>query len=194
MDWKDIAATVAKSAPMMGGILGGPVGAAVGAVGSIIASVLGVANTPDAVSQALAINPDAAVKLAQIEKDRQVELQTLLVQAAGNQLAAETAAIQAVNATMQAESKSEHWASWLWRPFIGFCVGFNTAASSVLVLGVYGGVMFGNKEAGNALATLPLVLGALAAITATVLPILGIASYFRGKAQADPANPAAVRG
>jgi hypothetical protein len=31
-----------------------------------------------------------------------------------------TAQIQAVNATMQAESKSEHWAQWLWRPVIGF--------------------------------------------------------------------------
>lgn len=29
-------------------------------------------------------------------------------------------AIIAVNATMQAESKSEHWAQWLWRPTIGF--------------------------------------------------------------------------
>lgn len=25
-----------------------------------------------------------------------------------------------VNATMQAESKSEHWAQWLWRPMVGF--------------------------------------------------------------------------
>lgn len=28
--------------------------------------------------------------------------------------------IAAVNATMQAEAKSEHWAQWLWRPMIGF--------------------------------------------------------------------------
>src|SRR3990167_2847789 len=27
---------------------------------------------------------------------------------------------EAVNATMQAEAKSEHWAQWLWRPMIGF--------------------------------------------------------------------------
>ena len=28
-----------------------------------------------------------------------------------------------VNATMQAESKSEHWPQWLWRPFNGFLFG-----------------------------------------------------------------------
>lgn len=32
----------------------------------------------------------------------------------------ELASINAVNATMQAEAKSEHWAQWLWRPVIGF--------------------------------------------------------------------------
>lgn len=32
----------------------------------------------------------------------------------------ELAQITAVNATMQAEAKSEHWAQWLWRPTIGF--------------------------------------------------------------------------
>lgn len=31
-----------------------------------------------------------------------------------------TEAMIAVNATMQAEAKSEHWAQWLWRPTIGF--------------------------------------------------------------------------
>jgi hypothetical protein len=28
--------------------------------------------------------------------------------------------IEAVNATMQAEAKSEHWAQWSWRPTVGF--------------------------------------------------------------------------
>ncbi len=32
----------------------------------------------------------------------------------------QTRAMEAVNATMQAESKSEHWMQWSWRPSIGF--------------------------------------------------------------------------
>ena len=191
MDWRDIASTVGKFAPMVGTALGGPAGAAVGAV---VASALGTSATPDAVHAALATNPDAAVKLAQIEKDRQVELQQLVVQAEANRLANDTAAVQAVNATMQTEAKSEHWPSYSWRPFIGFCVGFNTAAAAVVVLGVFGAIVTGQQQAAVAVAQLPMVLGSLAAINGIVMPILGIASYFRGKAQADPNVPTDNRG
>ena len=177
MEWKDVATTVAKSAPMLGGLLGGPVGAAVGAVGSMIASALGVANTPDAVQQALTVNPDAAVKLADIERQRQVDLQQLVVQSANNQLQAETAQLVAVNTTMQAETKSEHWASWLWRPFLGFVTG-------IMVFGCY--------------FVLPLLHIAVPSIPPEVwgllAAILGVASWFRGKAQADPNNDAPVHG
>ena len=177
MNWKDIAGTVAKSAPMLGGLLGGPVGAAVGAAGSIIASALGVEATPDAVSQALQVNPDAAVKLAQIEKDRQVELQTLVTQAAGNQLASETATLQAVNTTMQAETKAEHWPSYSWRPFCGFVFG-------ITFLGVY----FVLPLAKLSVPSIPIE--AWAAMGA----VLGVASWYRGKAQADPNNSMQTRG
>lgn len=177
MEWKDIAATVAKSAPMLGGLLGGPAGAAVGAVGSMIASALGVSSTPDAVSQALTVNPDAAVKLADIERQRQVDLQQLVVQAANNQLQAEAAVVATVNATMQTETKSEHWASWLWRPFLGFVTG-------VMIFGCY--------------FVLPLLKVPVPAVPESVwmllASILGVASWFRGKAQADPANSAPIHG
>lgn len=35
-------------------------------------------------------------------------------------VAAEAAIIASVNATMQAEARSEHWAQWAWRPTVGF--------------------------------------------------------------------------
>ena len=35
----------------------------------------------------------------------------------------DTKRLQAVNNTMQAESKSEHWPQWSWRPFNGFMFG-----------------------------------------------------------------------
>lgn len=174
MNWKDITGLVGNVAPMLGTLVAGPAG---GAVGSIISSALGCANTPDDVKVALATNPDAAVKLAQIEKDRAVELQQLLVQSENNRLAADTSAIAAVNQTMIAETKAEHWASWMWRPYMGFVTG-------TMIFGCY--------------FVLPL-----AKIPSPVIPsevwlflgsVLGVASYFRGKAQADPANPAPTRG
>jgi hypothetical protein len=191
MDWKDLTGALGKIAPLIGVAVGGPAGPAIGAM---ISAALGTGNTPDEVSQALATNPDAAVKIKQIEATRQVDLQTLVVQAEANRIAADTSAIMAVNATMQTEAKSDHWPTYSWRPAIGFAVAFNTAAASLLVIMVYVAVVAGVSQAASAMSNLPMVLGALAAISATVLPILGIASYFRGKAQADPGIPTDNRG
>lgn len=164
LTWKDIAGVVGKEAPILGTLLGGPAG---GAVGAIIASGLGVGNTPDDVKVALATNPDAAVKLAQIEKDRQVELQQLVMQSEQNRLANETAQIVAVNTTMQAEDKAEHWPTYSWRPFVGFVFG----------------IMFGGVYFVLPLAHLPVPVVPTEAWMA-IGGVLGVASFFRGKAQA----------
>jgi hypothetical protein len=174
MDWTDIAKDVAAAAPLLGSLVGGPAG---GAIGGLIASALGTDHSPDAVKQALAVNPEAAVKLRQIEAEQGVALQGLAVQQAANGLAADTARLQAVNATMQAEAGAEHWPTYTWRPFIGFVAG-------VMVFGVY--------------FVLPLVHVAVPPVPETVWlmlgGILGVASFFRGKMQADPDVPTINRG
>lgn len=174
MNWKDVAATVVSNAPLLGTLLGGPAG---GAIGTILSSALGVNNTPDEVSQALATQPDAVVKLKQIEATRQTELQSLLVQAEANRIAADTQVVLAVNKTMQAETVSDHWPTYSWRPFIGFVVG---------------GMAFGCYF------VLPLLQVPVPAVPESVWlmfgGILGVASWFRGKAQADPQNPMPVKG
>jgi len=174
MEWKDLAKTVGATAPMLGTLLGGPAGAGVGA---IIASVLGVGSTPDDVSQAIAVNPEATVKLKQIEKDRQVELQALVVQSEGNRLAAETAALQAVNSTMKAEAAAEHWPTYSWRPYCGFVFG-------TMFLGVYFVLPLLNLPVPE------IPFEAWAAMGA----VLGVASWYRGRMQADPAIPTVNRG
>jgi len=174
VSWRDIAGTVGRVAPLLGTLLGGPAG---GAVGAVVASALGVAGEPSEVSQAIAANPDAAVKLKALEASRQVELQGLVVKAEGQRLAAETASIQAVNATMQAEAGAEHWPTYSWRPFCGFVFG-------VTFFGVYFVLPL------MKLAVPPVPFEAWAALGA----ILGVASWFRGKAQADPAIPTSNRG
>lgn len=174
MKWSDIAGIVGSAAPILGTLVGGPAG---GAIGAMIASGLGVGNTPDDVKAALATNPDAAVKLAQIEKDRQVELQQLVMQSEQNRLAADTASIVAVNTTMQAEAKSDHWPTYTWRPFCGFVFG-------VMFLGVY----FVLPLAKLPVPTVPFEAWA------SMGGILGVASFFRGKAQADPSVSTDSRG
>jgi hypothetical protein len=173
MEWKDIAGLVGKAAPILGTLLGGPAGAA---VGGLVASALGTGNTPDEVSQALAINPDAAIKLKQIEADRQVHLQELLVQAAGAEIAASVAAIQSVNTTMQAEAKADHWPTYSWRPAIGFV--FAAYIASLFLLPLL------DKQPVTLSADMTLAIGG----------ILGVASWFRGKAQADPRIANDIRG
>lgn len=76
MDWKDIAATVGKAAPILGTLLTGPAAAAV-TVGGMIASALGTEAEPDQVAAALRGDPEAMVKLREIEARRQTELEGL---------------------------------------------------------------------------------------------------------------------
>lgn len=185
MDWKDIAGAVGKAAPILGTLLGGPAGAVVGTIGSIISSALGCENSPAAVQMALQSNPDAAVKLAQIEADSRVRLQELAVRAASDQINAEQAATESVNATMRAEAASEHWPTYSWRPSIGFSVSFNIAMSTLLVCGVFAAQCASIDGAEKAVVALPSALGAMAAIVGLASPILGIASWFRGKMQSD---------
>lgn len=173
MDWKDLQGIIGGAAPLLGTLIGGPAGAA---VGSIVASALGVGATPSEVSQALATNPDAAVKLKQIESDQAVKLQELAVNAENNRLIADTAAIAAINTTIQTEAKSDHWPTYWWRPFIGMSFGLYVTSLWILPL----------------IGKAPVTLSP--DITLAIGGILGVASWFRGKAQADSSVKTDMRG
>lgn len=192
MDWKKVGQAVADKAPLLGTLLLGP-GTGT-AIGGLVASVLGTPATPEAVSEELRKNPEAWLKLQQLEADKQVRLQELAVDQAKSELQASVGNAYDVNATMQAEAASEHWPTYTWRPLLGMAVALNTAASGTMVLMVFLPVMWGSAVAATAVSALPTALGALAAINATVLPVLGIASWFRGKMQADPSVPTVNRG
>ena len=188
MEWKDIAGAVGKAAPLLGTLLYGPAGRA---VGGIIASALGTGNDPDEVAQALE-NPEALVKLRQIEADKQGRLQELATEQVKAELAAAAANASDVNKTMQTEAASEHWPTYSWRPAIGFSVALAVLLSVLTVFSAYGALLLYNRPEG--MAQLPGILAAIAGIIAVVSPILGIASWFRGKAQADPNVPTINRG
>jgi uncharacterized protein (DUF427 family) len=80
MDLADLSHTVAKYAPLLGGALSGPGGMA---IGSIIASVFGSdTNKPDRLQNLIITDPEAAIKLRQIESEHQLELRRMIIQAA----------------------------------------------------------------------------------------------------------------
>ncbi len=177
MSWKAIANTVGKIAPTLGSLLGGRAGES---IGTLIATTLGVENTPEAVSEALRINPEAAVKLAEIESNERVRLKELLFEQVKVEITAETQNMTDINATMQAEGKSEHFLTYSWRPLIGYSVAIASIGGVVITITAYIAALCGRPEG---LTNLPMVLGALAGLNLTSMPVLGVASYFRGKAQ-----------
>lgn len=190
MDWKDVGQFVGSAAPMLASLLlPGPIG---NAAGALIASAFGCAPTPNAVQTAIASNPDAAVKLAQIEADKAVQLQTLLIEKAKAEIAAEVASTQAVNQTMQAEAASEHWPTYSWRPAIGFAFALGIVLSILVVFVAYGFLIVYGDPVG--VQQLPGVLASVTGVLTPAAGVLGIASYFRGKMQADPNIPTDNRG
>lgn len=174
MEWKDLGNTIGKFAPLIGTVIGGPAGAAVGA---LVSATLGTDNDPDAVQQALVSNPDIALKLAQLEADQRVQLQTLIVTAEQNRLQAETTQLGSVNATMQVEAAAEHWPTYSWRPFIGFIFG-------TMALGVYFILPLLHINIPTVPTEAWMAFGA----------ILGVASWHRGSMQANPTVPTINKG
>lgn len=73
MNWSELGKKVADFAPLLGSALG-PVGAGVGA---LISSEFGTENTPDAINSFITGNPDAQVKLKEIELAHKTQLQEI---------------------------------------------------------------------------------------------------------------------
>jgi hypothetical protein len=184
MDWlKNIAPTAAT-------LLLGPLG---GVAVKFLGDAIGVPGaTTQAVTNALqdmSGTPEGRIRLAELDVqlrthalDLGVDLERLAVQNAAD-----------VAKTMQAETAAEHWPTYSWRPAIGFAVAANVLMTSVTVALAYMLVIFMAKDAA-VLSYLPAMVGAMAALVGVVSPILGIASWFRGKAQADPAVPTSNKG
>jgi hypothetical protein len=138
-------------------------------------------STGDAALKALQANPDLVITYRKAVLEQEVTFQQLAVQNAAD-----------VNATMRAEAAAEHWPSYSWRPSIGFAVALDLILSALTVFVGYAYAMVSGKT--DHLAQLPAMLTAMAALIAVAAPILGIASWFRGKMQADPAIPTNNKG
>lgn len=121
--WDSVKKTVAKVAPLLGGTLGGPAG---GAVGGLIASALGVDNEPDAIAKALANDPEAAVKLRELEQAHKRDLERM-------HLEAETSRLSEINKTMRAEAAANDAFVRRWRPMFGYMVALTWAIQSVAI-------------------------------------------------------------
>ena len=160
MDWLNTIMPTAAT------LLGGP---AAGIAVKFLADKLGAQkSTVDAVTTALqgaGETPEGRIKLAEL--DAQLKQHTLDIGLETERLA--LSALQAVNATMQAEAASDHWPTYTWRPFVGFIFG-------IMFLGTY--------------FILPLMQIPVPTVPSeawlAIGGVLGVASWFRGKMQSDP--------
>ncbi len=123
------------------------------------------AESGDSALSALKTSPDLVFKYREAMMNQELEFQRLAIANASD-----------INKTMIAETQSEHWPSFSWRPFIGFSFGFYLNAQWLLPLF--------KVPAPTVDAQLMLVVGS----------ILGVASWFRGKMQADPQIPTSNKG
>jgi hypothetical protein len=80
MNWSDVGKSIAKMAPLLGTALAGPGGAAIGSI--VAATFGGDKDNPEDIYNKIVADPDASVKLAEIQTNCRVELQRMAVQAA----------------------------------------------------------------------------------------------------------------
>lgn len=175
-DLRSIGSALAEiGLPMLGAALPLPGGAALGKmlanklVGSDTAStkdVLAALTSPEGFAEARKFELEYEKAILQLQIDHDIAMRR-----------EQTLQIQAVNATMQAESMAANWPTYTWRPFLGFIAG-------TMILGNYFIMpMFGMVPA----VVPPEVWLFLSAV-------LGVASYGHSKALADPNNHAVTRG
>ena len=163
MDWKELGRRIVQvGAPLLGTALGGPGGAA---VGSMVAGLFGAEpDNPADIYAKIQTNPDAVVRLRELELKHEEALQEIAVKRAQTETERELGVIREVNQTMREERKSEHWPQYSWRPFNGF-------AFPLAVICIY--------------FVLPLAEMPVPVVPQWVwagwLSILGVSAYHRGK-------------
>ena len=180
MDWGDIKNVIGKAAPLLGTVVGGPAG---GMVGSLLASAFGVQNEPDAIHAAIKANPEAAVRLREIELDDKTELERFAMQNAANILAADTTRIESVNETMRQELHAESWYQRGWRPFWGFVAGtaFFVVCCFVCYL-AYEAISGKNPEA---ITMIPQLVSTMTLLFSIPGAILGVTAWHRGQGKRE---------
>lgn len=169
-DWKSIAGAVAPAAPqlavVLGTSLGGPLGGLIGGIaGRAIASAFGVEATPEAVGAAIAKDNNAVEKLRILEESRGRQI-VADAQVAIEKLKAEAQQADAVNASIQAETRAKvPW--WHWRHLLGYV----TMLLALVLVAAFAKVSFlGGDMAAftNLVAQFTIIFGILATLNGYV--------------------------
>lgn len=188
--WSKLGGWVADAAPLLGGAIGGPGGAALG--GMIASAFGGDPNDPEDLMSKVQADPQAAVKLREIELHHKARLEEIAVQRAINLEAEDTKRIQAVNETMRAEAKSEHWMQWAWRPTCGFSLALGFVLLVVLIGWMSLSAISENRP--ELFSHIPGIVSAFTLLFGSMAAVVGVTAWHRGqekriKAGDDQSSP-----
>ena len=82
MSWSDVSKTIGQVAPMLGTLLAPVTGGASVAIGALVSGALGVENKPEAVAKAIKDNPDALLKIKELEQKEHQQLRQQILELA----------------------------------------------------------------------------------------------------------------
>ncbi|PMK16046.1 3TM-type holin [Vibrio splendidus] len=162
--WDKIKSLLGSAAPLIGTVIGGPAG---GAVAGMVASALGVDSSPKAIEQALINNPEALLKIKQLESDERVKLREFAFQHAELESEERKLAIAQQASTMKVEMASHDPFVRRWRPTWGYTLCLSWA---LMFFGLFVVMIMEPKEAAN-------VVNAIVALTPLIsvaLAVLGV--------------------
>lgn len=103
-DWTKVGQRLADIAPMLGTVVGGPAGTA---IGSVIAATLGTANNPDAVLAEIRNNPEAALKLKELEYAERDSIRAQALAMAQNEV--QLAGLEMADQQQARATHKDHW-------------------------------------------------------------------------------------
>jgi hypothetical protein len=169
--WDNVKKIIGTAAPMIGTLIGGPAGTA---VGGMVASALGVENTPDAIEQELKANPESLLKLKQLESDERVRLRELSVEQSKIESEERRNQLTQQHATMQAELASNDPYVRRWRPTFGYAM---CVAWCLLFAGIAYALVASPEHAAD-------MINAVVALTplfSVALAVLGISIHKRSQ-------------
>lgn len=103
-DWTKVGQRLADIAPMLGTVVGGPAGTA---IGSVIAATLGTANNPEAVLAEIKNNPEAALKLKELEHAERASIRAQALAMAQNEV--NLAGLEMADQQQARTTHKDHW-------------------------------------------------------------------------------------
>jgi len=173
MDWGSLGKKIADmGAQVLGEAI--PVPGA-GMAADLVSKALGTGKDPGQIATAIEQNPEAAVKLKQIEADHEEELKRIAAKTERKKMEEGSQRQAEVNETIRTGYKQ----GVLWRRAVGWAFA---VVSVIVVLGVVGMgfyAIYSGKE--GIVAQLPKLVGALQPVFYSFLVVLGVAGYQEGK-------------